>query len=56
MEPKEPKGPICQSCVMPMEKPEDFGTEADGSRNEEYTAGFATGTAGSRTRISPWSR
>ncbi len=36
MEPKEPKGPICQSCVMPMEKPEDFGTEADGSRNEEY--------------------
>jgi len=36
MKPNEQKGLICQSCVMPMEKPEDFGTEADGSRNEEY--------------------
>jgi hypothetical protein len=27
---------ICQSCGMPMGKPEDFGTNADGSRNEEY--------------------
>jgi hypothetical protein len=28
--------PTCQSCGMPMVKPEDFGTNADGSRNEEY--------------------
>ena len=28
--------PICQSCAMPMDKPELFGTNADGSRNTEY--------------------
>jgi len=27
---------ICQSCGMPMEKLEDFGTNADRSRNEDY--------------------
>ena len=27
---------FCQSCAMPLEKPEDFGTMADGSRSEEY--------------------
>jgi hypothetical protein len=27
---------ICQSCGMPMEKPEDFGTNLDGSSSEEY--------------------
>jgi len=27
---------ICQSCGMPMMKPEDFGTNMDGSKNEEY--------------------
>jgi len=27
---------ICQSCAMPMENAEDFGTNADGSRNEDY--------------------
>jgi hypothetical protein len=32
----KPKGPFCQSCGMPMDKPEDFGTEASGSRNSEY--------------------
>lgn len=32
----QPQGPFCQSCAMPMEKPEDFGTSADGNRNEEY--------------------
>ena len=32
----EPQGPFCQSCAMPMSKPEDFGTNADGSKNEEY--------------------
>jgi hypothetical protein len=29
---------ICQSCGMPMMKPEDFGTEINGSKNEEYCA------------------
>ena len=28
--------PICQSCGMPMSKPEDFGTNADGSQNADY--------------------
>ncbi|MCX5751802.1 MAG: zinc ribbon domain-containing protein [Candidatus Saganbacteria bacterium] len=27
---------ICQSCSMPMRKEEDFGTNADGSKNKEY--------------------
>ena len=27
---------FCQRCAMPMEKPEDFGTNADGSRNGDY--------------------
>lgn len=31
-----PQGPFCQSCAMPMETPEMFGTNADGSRSEEY--------------------
>ena len=26
----------CQRCAMQMEKPEDFGNNADGSKNEEY--------------------
>jgi hypothetical protein len=29
-------GPFCQSCAMPMEKSEDFGTNADRSQNNEY--------------------
>lgn len=38
MKPTQPKGPFCQSCGMPMAeaKDEDFGTNADGSKNEEY--------------------
>jgi hypothetical protein len=28
--------PICQSCGMPMQNPEDFGTNADGSKNNDY--------------------
>jgi len=32
----EPKGPICQSCGMPLQKDEDCGTNADGGKNEEY--------------------
>jgi hypothetical protein len=31
-----PQGPICQSCGMPMEKPDDFGTNADGSPSSEF--------------------
>jgi len=27
---------ICQRCAMPMEKAEDFGTNADGSKNKDY--------------------
>jgi len=27
---------FCQRCAMPMEKPKDFGTHADGSENEDY--------------------
>lgn len=30
------KTPICQSCGMPMTKPEDFGTNADGSPSNDY--------------------
>jgi len=32
----QPKAPFCQSCAMPMEKPGDFGSNADGSKNSEY--------------------
>lgn len=28
--------PFCQSCAMPMVKKEDFGTNADGSENQDY--------------------
>ena len=27
---------ICQSCAMPMAQNEDFGTNADGSKNADY--------------------
>lgn len=27
---------LCQSCSMPLERPEMFGTEKDGSLNKEY--------------------
>jgi len=27
---------LCQSCAMPLTNDEDFGTNADGSRNEDY--------------------
>lgn len=27
---------ICQSCAMPMESLELYGTNSDGSKNEEY--------------------
>ncbi len=27
---------FCQSCGMPLEKPEDFGTKRDGGRSEDF--------------------
>jgi len=29
-------GAFCQSCYMPMDKPEDFGTESNGSASADY--------------------
>jgi len=31
-----PKGPFCQSCAMPMDKPGLFGTEANGAPSADY--------------------
>jgi hypothetical protein len=36
MKAAKPQGIFCQSCAMPLQKPEDFGTNADGSKNHEY--------------------
>lgn len=36
MKPDLPKGPFCQSCGMPMEKPDDFGSNADGLKINDY--------------------
>ncbi|NIQ39750.1 MAG: transcriptional regulator [Proteobacteria bacterium] len=36
MKPDLPKGPFCQSCGMPMEKPDDFGSNADGFKVNDY--------------------
>ncbi len=33
---QQPKGPFCQSCGMPLEKSEDFGTGANGFRINDY--------------------
>ena len=30
------QGPFCQSCGMPMTKPDDFGTGADGFKVNDY--------------------
>lgn len=32
----KPQGPFCQSCAMPMDKPALFGTNANGTRTEDY--------------------
>lgn len=29
---------FCQSCAMPLEQDEHFGTNKDGSKNEDYCA------------------
>ncbi len=31
-----PQGPMCQSCGMPFQKAEDYGTKKDGSNSEDY--------------------
>jgi len=31
-----PKGPFCQSCGMPMDMPDCFGINADGTQNNYY--------------------
>jgi len=31
-----PAGPFCQSCGMPMQRDEHFGTEKDGSKSDDY--------------------
>jgi len=31
-----PKGPFCQSCGMPLEEPQQFGTDASGTRVNDY--------------------
>jgi hypothetical protein len=33
---KQPEGPFCQSCGMPMGSPECFGTNADNVRNDDF--------------------
>ena len=30
------RGPLCQSCAMPIDKAELFGTNKDGTRSNEY--------------------
>ncbi len=30
------QGPLCQSCAAPLTEEKHFGTEADGSRSEDY--------------------
>jgi len=31
-----PKGPFCQSCSMPLNRPDDFGTGSHGFRINDY--------------------
>lgn len=33
---EEMQGPLCQSCGMPLRKPEDFGTARNGTPVNEY--------------------
>lgn len=33
---RQTRGPFCQSCGMPMTRPEDFGTEASGYHANDY--------------------
>lgn len=33
---RQPEGPFCQSCNMPMESDDCFGTNVDNARNDDY--------------------
>ncbi len=45
MMPGVPKGPVCQSCSMPIERPQDFGTSGAGLPVTDYCRHcFANGT------------
>lgn len=33
---KQPEGPFCQSCGMPMGTPDCFGTNANNEKTDEY--------------------
>jgi hypothetical protein len=46
------KGPFCQSCGMPLEKPEDFGTAASGFRINDYCCWCYAGGAFTEPDIS----
>ena len=32
----QPEGVFCQSCAMPLSQPEQYGTEADGSKSTKF--------------------
>ena len=34
---------VCQSCAIPMTKPDDFGTESDGTPNRDYCCYYYNG-------------
>jgi Putative zinc ribbon domain len=34
--PTQQLGPFCQSCAMPLTKPDDFGTDVTGYRINDY--------------------
>ncbi len=36
MQSQQPSGPLCQSCGMPLQRPEDLGTAAGGDKAREY--------------------
>ena len=38
MEEEPRRGPVCQSCGMPMDQPDLFGTNKDGTKNGDYCA------------------
>ena len=45
-------GPFCQSCSMPLRKPEDFGTDAIGYRVNDFCQHCYTNGAFTEPRIS----
>jgi hypothetical protein len=44
-------GPFCQSCSMPLGKPEDFGTDVTGYRVNDYCQFCYTNGAFTQPRI-----